>query len=201
VPPRTLGTPARCELRVRGSRFIACAGPASDEAEAAEQRRRLRRAFDDATHHCWALRLLSPQGVREWHDDAGEPAGTAGAAILQALRGADVVHTQVVVARYFGGTKLGKGGLARTYREAARGALQMAGMREIVPLARLRLQGPPGGDGAVRHLVARHAGRILEASYAEADRVALTIEVPEASSDRLLDDLGHLTRGSWRRAD
>ncbi len=190
-------THARSELRVRGSRFLATALPISNEEDGRRERAVLWRSFPDATHHCWALRLHTLQGERERQDDAGEPAGTAGMPILQAIRAAEVTNILVVVTRWFGGTRLGKGGLARAYRDVARTALAQAGVVRTVPALRLGLRGGLALDGEVRHLVARCGGRIEESSYDESGEVRLTTELPEAAVDRLREELAHLTRGTW----
>ena len=191
-------TPARSELRVRDSRFLASALPIANEDEARRERAAIGRSFPDATHHCWALRLHTPQGERERQDDAGEPAGTAGMPILQAIRAAGITNTLVVVARWFGGTKLGKGGLARAYRDAARAALAQAGVVRTVPILRLMVCGGVALDGEARHLIARCGGRIDGAFYAEIGVVRLTVSLPEAAADRLREELAHLSRGTWK---
>jgi putative IMPACT (imprinted ancient) family translation regulator len=196
----TLRVPAavsRREIRVLGSRFIAEAAPVGDEDAARSARRSFLDEFPDATHHCWALSLSTSLGERVLVDDAGEPAGTAGAPILQAIRGAGVTNALVVVARYFGGVKLGKGGLARAYRDAAKAAITSAGVSEAVPTVRLRLAGPAGADGEVRHFVARHAGRVTDASYSDSGVVVLLVEAPDAAADLLIDDVARVTRGAW----
>jgi putative IMPACT (imprinted ancient) family translation regulator len=194
----TLHAPARREIRVLGSRFLADAHPVTGAAEARARRLVLEGEFPAATHHCWALRLRLPAGERELAADAGEPAGTAGVPILQALRRAGVINAQVIVVRWFGGTKLGKGGLARAYRDAARAALEAAGTVEMIPVARLRLVGPVGLDGEVRHTLARHGGRILSAAYGDGGGADLVAELPEAGVEALVEDLGRVTRGAWR---
>jgi len=97
--------------------------------------------------------------LERWHD-AGEPAGTGGPPIRQAIRGAGLSNTVVVVTRYFGGTRLGKGGLARAYRGAAAQALATAPMVLAVRKSRLRVSVPIALDGETRHLVSRHGGRV-----------------------------------------
>ena len=198
MPLRSVAAPARFLSRVHGSRFIACAFPIADERQARALREDLRSEFPDATHHVWAFRLHDPGGERERHDDAGEPAGTAGLPILQALRRAGVSQAMVVVVRYFGGTKLGKGGLARAYRDAARGSLEAAGTAEIVAMARLSLVGPLARDGEARRLVARFQGRILQESYGEDDQEILLVEIPESARGDLLSRLADLGRGGFR---
>ncbi|HEV2846885.1 MAG TPA: YigZ family protein, partial [Thermoanaerobaculia bacterium] len=145
------GGEARAEIREKGSRFLAVAGPAADEAAARELLASLEREFSDATHQCWAWRLGEPP--RERSADAGEPAGTAGMPILQVLRGAGLSAVMAVVVRWFGGTKLGKGGLARAYAAAAREALQALPVIHRVPTVWLTLEVPYEKVGAVKRLI------------------------------------------------
>src|SRR6185436_899291 len=112
---------SRAEIREKGSRFLAVLGPVAGEEEAKARLAAVEREFPDATHCCWAFRIGDPP--RERSSDAGEPSGTAGVPILQVLRGADLSDVLAVVIRWFGGTRLGKGGLARAYAAAAREAL------------------------------------------------------------------------------
>ena len=193
----TLRSPARRDTKVLGSRFISEARPVDTEPEARAAIETLRREFPDATHHAWALRLRLPDGERELSSDDGEPAGTAGVPILQALRGAEASNAVVVVVRYFGGTKLGKGGLARAYRDAARAAVLAAGLVAVVPVRRLSLSGPLALDGEVRHLVVRHGGRLTGTDYPDASRATLAVECPASALERLREDLARQTRGAW----
>src|SRR3954451_20455094 len=110
---------SRAETRGEGSVFLAVLGPAADEAAAKALLAGLEKEFPDATHHCWAWRLGGPP--RERSADAREPAGTAGVPILQVLRGAGLSDAMAVVVRWFAGTKLGKGGLARAHAAGGRG--------------------------------------------------------------------------------
>jgi putative IMPACT (imprinted ancient) family translation regulator len=189
---------ARAETRVLGSRFLAEAAPIRDEAEARARREALQAECGDATHHCWALRLSVGGEERALSDDAGEPAGTAGAPILQGLRSAGVSQAQVVVARWFGGTKLGRGGLRRAYRDAARAALGAAGVERVETRAALRLSGPVAGDGEVRHLLARHGGAVRGAGYDAEGEAFLDVDLPEAAAAAFTGALAGLTRGAWR---
>ena len=190
---------ARAETRVLGSRFLAEAGPIENEAEARTRRATLAEECAGATHLCWAVRLRAPGGLeRELSDDAGEPSGTAGLPILQALRGAGVSQALVVVARWFGGVKLGRGGLRRAYRDAARAALLGAGTERVEARAAIRIAGPVGQDGEVRHLAARHGGRIAAAGYDDDGVATLEIDLPEANARAFAAALGELTRGAWR---
>ena len=194
----TLDGASRRETRVTGSRFIACACRAASLDEAHDVIAALTLEHPDATHVAWALRLSGPErSGREWAHDAGEPSGTAGRPILQAIQAEHLADVLAAVVRYFGGTKLGKGNLARAYRDAARLALQDAPRVPLVRTAVLRLLGPLEADGEVRNLVARHGGRVVSAAYdgREAD---LRVEVEENRAAALRDDILRRTRGVWR---
>lgn len=193
----TLSLPARRETRVSGSRFIACACPASSLETAHDVIEALTLEYPDATHIAWAVRLSGPEaGGREGSHDAGEPAGTAGRPILQALQAEDLVDVVAAVVRYFGGTRLGKGNLARAYRDAARLALASAPRARFVRREELRLRGPLEADGDVRNLVARHAGRVVSAAY-DGRLGELRVEVESGRAGALSEDLARRTRGTW----
>lgn len=113
---------------IKGSRFIATVMPVDDEGLARKLVQEVREEMPDATHHCWALRLASPALERAVDD--GEPGGSAGRPILAAMAGREIIDACVVVTRYYGGTKLGVGGLVRAYGGAAAAALDRA---EVTP--------------------------------------------------------------------
>ncbi|MGH9798142.1 MAG: YigZ family protein, partial [Candidatus Polarisedimenticolia bacterium] len=157
-----------------------------------------RAEFPDATHHCSASRIAGATGVEERAHDAGEPAGTAGPPILQAIRSAGLANVAVVVTRWFGGTKLGKGGLARAYRAAAAAALEGAVRVEEVPRIERRLIAPLSRDGEIRNLLARHGGVILEAVYEGGEQARFAVRLPAASEAVLRRELNDLTGGAAR---
>ncbi|HEY0510354.1 MAG TPA: YigZ family protein [Thermoanaerobaculia bacterium] len=164
---------SRAEIREKGSRFLAVIGPAVDEAAAKAFLAGLERELPDATHHCWAWRLGSPP--RERAADAGEPAGTAGMPILQVLRGAGLADAMAVVARWFGGTRLGKGGLARAYAAAVREALQGLPVASRVPTARLAVEVPYEKVGAVKRLLRPPEIELAAEEYGAAARLVLAV--------------------------
>src|SRR2546426_1910159 len=193
---RTLTGKVRAETREKGPRFIATAFPARGAEEASAGIEAVRSEFPDATHHAWAY-VLSARGPDppERHHDAGEPAGTAGPPILQAIRGAGLGDAVVVVTRYFGGIKLGRGGLARAYRAAASSALAAAATVTLIPRARLRVSLPIALDGEARHIVARHGGQVESAAYDDPRRSVLETIVPRDARGRLENDLKTLAHG------
>lgn len=122
---------AHAHFTVKGSKFIAAVLPVSNEEEAREQLTRIRKKYHDATHNCYAWRI-HPENEKS--SDDGEPAGSAGKPILQVLKGSGLTNTLVVVTRYFGGTKLGIGGLVRAYGEATSMALAETKTVTLYPL-------------------------------------------------------------------
>jgi len=139
---KTLAAPSgEAVYKEKGSKFIAMAFPVSTPAEAEDIVSTLRRRFHDARHICFAYRAGDPLRPAERANDDGEPARSAGIPILNRIKGHNLTGTLVVVVRYFGGVKLGVGGLKRAYAAAAGQALSQAPVKEV-PLyryARLRL--------------------------------------------------------------
>lgn len=128
----TISAPVRApELKEHSSRFIADLFPVASKEEVDVHLGRIRKEFYDATHHCYAYRLGIGGELTRAADD-GEPAGTAGKPILQILTTADLTNVLCIVTRYFGGTKLGTGGLVRAYSEAAASAVAIATRKEVI---------------------------------------------------------------------
>ena len=126
----TLAAPARSEIEVRRSHFVCDVWPASSEAEARDIVERVRSTSRDARHHCTAF-VLGPDGATMRSNDDGEPSGTAGAPMLEVLRGRGLTDVVAVVTRWFGGTLLGTGGLIRAYGDAVSLALDEAALRRM----------------------------------------------------------------------
>lgn len=122
---RTIVDRARTEIKVRGSRFIGTAIAVDSREAAAVELEAIRKEFWDASHNCYAWRL-APDGLLYRFADDGEPSGSAGKPILFVLQQRELFNVLVVVTRYFGGTKLGVGGLARAYGETAAAVLDIA---------------------------------------------------------------------------
>ena len=129
--PRTLSAPVHSELLIKKSRFIGCVQPVVDRAAAQDIVAALRAAHPDAVHVCWAL-LAGGQSAAV---DDGEPSGTAGRPMFEVLRHQDLDGVLATVVRYFGGIKLGAGGLVRAYTDAVAQALLGA---DTVPLQRMQ---------------------------------------------------------------
>jgi uncharacterized YigZ family protein len=182
---------SRAEIREKGSRFLAVVGPAADEAAAKAVLESLARRYPDATHHCWAWRLGEPP--RERSADAGEPAGTAGMPMLQVLRGSGLSDVVAVVIRWFGGTKLGKGGLARAYAGAVREAVAGLPVVSRVPVVRLAVEVPYERVGAVKRLIRPPEVELEREEYGAAARLELVVH--EERLEALREALAELGAG------
>ena len=146
---RTLAARAEHRIKVERSEFLGMAFPVSDEESFFAELRAIEKTYFDATHHCWAFRLFNEERTRS--SDAGEPSGTAGKPILSAF--GDLYDVGVVVVRWYGGVKLGTGGLSRAYREAAAGVLSIAPIAERYVYERVRVVVPFEALGTVYRLV------------------------------------------------
>jgi len=136
----TIARPASAEIKVKGSRFIGETFLVSTPDDALDRLETVRKREHAATHHCYAYRVgLGDQPTFKYSDD-GEPNGTAGKPIYDAVCGRDLTSTLLVVTRYFGGTKLGTGGLARAYADTAGLALDQSGRRQHFRWAHYRLE-------------------------------------------------------------
>ena len=184
----TLAGTVRLQQEVRKSRFLAQASPVAD-AETALAFLDHARA-DDASHHCWAWRI----GAAYRYNDDGEPGGSAGRPILLAIDSQGVDRVMVVVTRWFGGIKLGVGGLARAYGGCAAECLRLAPKVALVRTTRLRVH---CDFAAAAHLHARlrdfAAVRRTEVAFAAG--VALDLELPAAQVDAFSRFVRDLTRG------
>ena len=186
VPARQVAV----EIREKGSRFLAVIGAAAAEEEARAVLTALARRHPDATHLCWAQRLGWPP--RERSSDAGEPAGTAGVPMLHVLRGAGISDVVAVVVRWFGGVKLGKGGLARAYAAAVRAALAELPTEVRVPSVRLALSTPLDRIGAVKRLVHPPEVELESEDYGALGSAEIVLRVEEARRASLEEALAGL---------
>jgi uncharacterized YigZ family protein len=158
----------------------------SDEAFFAELAALTKRHYD-ATHLCWAFRLFADGDIRARSADAGEPSGTAGKPILSAIEGADLYDVAVIVVRWYGGVKLGTGGLSRAYRDTAAEALGVASIEDRYVYQRFRITVPFDQLGVVYRLIdtphvvlaAEHFGETNEFDFdvrlSRADEFAKTL--------------------------
>ena len=186
----TLAGRARHEIDVKHSRFLALAAPVETPDQALAFIAEV--AAPDATHNCWAYRL---GGLYRSSDD-GEPAGTAGRPILAAIDGQGLDQVVVVVTRWFGGIKLGAGGLVRAYGGCAAECLRTAPRRELVDMAECTVVFGFGDTGAVHAALAAFGAERLGEDF-DAHGTRLRLALP---SDRLAALAAHLRDATRDRA-
>ena len=149
-------------LRERGSKFYGFLFSCKSIQEFEQLLGRIRNQFSDASHHCTAYRIFSDT-LTEFNSDDGEPKGTAGLPILNALRSNDLINCGAVVVRYFGGTKLGKTGLIQSYGETTKACIEIAEVAEISRMQRLRINYQYHQEKDIQHLI-RSFGLIEDSS-------------------------------------
>ncbi len=158
--------PARAEIQVLNSRFIASSAPVFSVEDARQFIAAIKDEFKDATHNVPAFIIGSGSSTISHCQDDGEPSGTAGRPALAVLSGSGFGDIAVVVTRYFGGTKLGTGGLVRAYTEAVKAVLAVTPQAEKVFTHTLMLVLPYPWYERVRNLITSHHGEILDSDFA-----------------------------------
>ena len=177
----TLAAPATARIMRKKSRFIADAVPVASTNDADRELAMVRKRHHDASHHCYAYRLLDDAGSTSHSEDAGEPSGSAGLPILQQIESSRLLNILVVVSRYFGGTKLGIGGLVRAYGDAAREVLEAANPVERKLRVDVSIDFPIEVNSCVMAIIHRHQADVQEIAYDE--RVRARLSLPPSGVD------------------
>lgn len=155
---------SKAEIKVKGSRFIAIVLRAKTKEDAEASYLQIKKENFNATHNCFAYRI---DGDVFRYSDDGEPSGTAGKPILQTLEGMDLQQALCVVTRYFGGTKLGTGGLIRAYSDSAQAALNVLQAKTLVRTGRLILRFSYDLENLIRRELTLFNGKIISSDYSE----------------------------------
>lgn len=186
--PQTIIAPVHHELVIKKSRFIACVQPMPDRASAQAVVAELWAQHPGAAHVCWAL-LAGGQSAAV---DDGEPSGTAGRPMLDVLRHQDLEGVLATVVRYFGGVKLGAGGLVRAYTDSVAQALLGAQKVAIIRLRTLRCTAPYAMEGLVRREVELAQAKLHNVSHR--NDVLFELSLPADAAPALvsrLTEAGH----------
>lgn len=189
----TIKSVQESEIKVKGSSFIGTASPAHSADEAEHFLTTIQKKFFDATHHCYAYQTGFDAGLHFRYSDDGEPSGTAGKPILQVINGKKLTNLIIVVTRYFGGTKLGTGGLARAYTESAIDVLSQCEIVTEIIYQTVRFQFPYEETNAVMRLIRSFEGRIADTLYDSLTE--MTVEIRAGKSDLFRTQLVDQTRG------
>ncbi|RXK50449.1 IMPACT family protein [Halorientalis pallida] len=188
---RTLAGRGEAAFEIKGSEFVGHAAPARDVEAAEAFVAEIREAYADATHNVPAYRVRTDP-LTEWASDADEPSGSAGKPALNVLQGEELENVVAVVTRYYGGTKLGVGGLARAYSEGVKVAVEDAGITERRPHESFSITVEYDDSGTVRGIL-ESAGVEFDADYRA--EVTFDVRVPVADAAALRDRIRSATSG------
>ncbi len=182
----------RAEITVVNSRFIATIAPVFSVEEAKTFIARIKAEFADASHNVPAFVIGHGASVTAHCNDDGEPSGTAGRPALAVLRGSGLGDAAVVVTRYFGGTKLGKGGLVRAYGDAVRAVLEIVPRAEKITTHTIMIAMPYSYFERIRLLISAHHGKIVDEDFAADVTITCGLAVEEFPAfQAALKDMSH----------
>lgn len=172
------------EELIKKSRFIGVIVPCADENAVLQQLRELHTLYADATHIAYAYQLKTDHGLVYRFHDAGEPTGTAGKPIFQHLEGKQLINVLVAVVRYFGGVKLGAGGLTRAYGQTARQVIEAAVIYPYIDMATVALTLDYKQIQPLEYALKQLHGQIITQEFAE--QVKLVVQLPAQQQAALL---------------
>jgi len=189
----TIKSKSSAEIKIKGSKFIGQAVPCTDETGAEDILNGIRKRYYDATHHCFAYRVGVGSEMKFRYSDAGEPSGTAGRPIYDQIEGKKLTNLIIVVTRYYGGTKLGTGGLTHAYSESAAGTIEEAGIVEKYLTGEILLTLLFSDYNVVERLIREFSGRIVHSDFA--DVVELTITMRLSAIEQFKSRMVEITSG------
>ncbi len=190
---KTVAGRAQAEQEIEKSRFIAYIAPVSSKEEGDAFIAEIRAKHKDATHNVPAM-VVGDKMQIQWASDDGEPQGTSGAPMVQLLTGMELTNVCIVVTRYFGGTKLGTGGLVRAYSSSARLAVEAAGIREVKEMTVADISIEYTRLAKLQN-VARERGWLIEDEVYE-DKVKMKLICASEEADTMMKMLAEITAGS-----
>ncbi len=171
------------EIKIKGSRFIAEAHPVPDEDTAKAIIGATRKREYNATHHCTAYRIGDSGDISRFNDD-GEPSGTAGMPILRQIASRNLTNTLVIVVRYYGGTKLGTGGLIRAYGQATSDVLNLSKIETVTRRTPVNVRFSYTDTSPALHTIGLFDVKIAETRYG--DDTTMDLEVRNSEVERFL---------------
>ena len=185
---QTLKRAVTARLEIKKSEFIAYAYPVTSREEAMFHVEQLREQYPDARHFCWGYIIGDPDNTTSaGFDDDGEPSGTAGRPILNVLQHKSIGNVIIIVVRYFGGIKLGAGGLTRAYAGSAQAAVDEMTLNPYVPMAQIQILAEFATEAQCRYMIENLGGHIDDVAYSK--QVTLTATLAQADIDSLKERL------------
>ncbi|MFP4458629.1 MAG: YigZ family protein [Candidatus Zixiibacteriota bacterium] len=193
---RTIGKNGQDEFTEKKSRFLGFIRFVQDVEGFERFLDEIKAEFPDATHHVWAYRLLENGHLRELYSDDGEPSQSSGPPCLRVIAGRDLINTAAIVVRYYGGTKLGVGGLIRAYSHATKLALENAKIVKKVPADIWQIDIDYTLLGQIENFLEKYRGNTIARNFSDTVelQIVLTAKYREIF-ERLLNDL---TRGKGK---
>jgi len=188
---KTLKGPGTAQKEFKNSGFLGYASPVKNEAEAKAFVKKVKELHPDANHNVSAYLVKDENSFIQKYDDDGEPAGSSGKPVFRVLELKEINNAAVVVTRYFGGVKLGYGGLSRAYRETAVAAVEAAGIIEVFETLSLKIRFGYPEIQRVKQLVENY-GSISEEGYSDA--VEFTVEIKKGLEEEFVEKLVDLTK-------
>ncbi|TFH04298.1 MAG: YigZ family protein [Methanosarcina sp.] len=188
---KTLRSPGMAQREFKNSKFIGYARQVKNETEAKAFIKEIKELHRDADHNVSAYFVKEGGSFALRYDDDGEPAGSSGKPVFKVLESKGLYNAAVVVTRYFGGIKLGFGGLSRAYRETAISAIEEAGTVEVFEEVRFRIRFGYPEIQKIKNLIEEH-GKVEEEKYS--DTVEFIILVKKSFEENFLEKLAKLTR-------
>ncbi|HJH31219.1 MAG TPA: YigZ family protein [Methanosarcinaceae archaeon] len=190
---KTLKSPGEAKKEFKNSTFTGHARPVKNENEAKEFIKQIKERHNDADHNVSAYLIKNNNELAMKYADDGEPAGSSGKPIFKMLELNGIQNAVVVVTRYFGGTKLGFGGLARAYRETAVAAIENAGIIEVHETVNLNIYfGYPQAQKIKNLILVKDYGNITAEKYSDA--VEFTLEIIKEKENEFIGNLSDLTK-------
>jgi len=190
---QTIANPVKVETKVTGSRFMAETRPIENVKDAGKFLQSIRKREHAASHHCYGYRAGIGDSAESKYSDDGEPNGTAGKPIYDCITGRMLTNVLVVVTRYFGGTKLGTGGLARSYSAAAAWALDKSGVKTVYLTDQLSLQVGIKYYEPILKVIAKYEAGQKSTEFS--DIVKLSVAVRKSQTKKFIEAVTNLTNG------
>ena len=182
---QTIHHPSNTEFEIKKSRFIGATYPCATQQQAVQHLNKLASEQPNANHLAFAWRIRQEDGfIHERCHDAGEPSGTAGRPILAPLEGENLINVVVGVIRYFGGVKLGTGGLTRAYGNAAKMAIEQAAFQPWVEITAFEMEIEYSELQKLEYQLKKLHGQLLDQQFS--DKVKVTVQLPLAKKQSLL---------------
>ena len=193
APFNSIAAAGSSEIVVKGSKFISHVAPVEKRQDAEKYVHGISARYADATHNCFAYKLGTGDRALFRFSDDGEPSGTAGRPILQVIESRNLTNISLVVTRYFGGTKLGMGGLIRAYSAVARAVLEQSRTVEFFPQTTLTLRFAYEHTNAVHQMIDKFQADLLRTDFEE--QAVYMVQLKRMHGQRFIEELKNMTAG------